>query len=225
MENELYFETSSTLLVSVLRKLMESQEFDAFRLVGGTALSLQRGHRLSIDIDLFTDAPYDSIDFNSLENFLRANWLYVDTNNILPIGMGKSFFVGLNRNDCIKLDLYYTDDFITDIQHIDGIRLASMDDIIAMKVDVIGRGGRKKDFWDIHELSDNYTLDQMLEMHKKRYPYSHDRENLLVNFTHFASADNDFEPICLRQKHWEIIKLDLIDFVKSATSNQESSNK
>ena len=41
---------------------MKATEFNDFRLVGGTSLSLQIGHRLSIDIDLFTDVIYDSIN-------------------------------------------------------------------------------------------------------------------------------------------------------------------
>lgn len=47
----------------------------------------------------------------------------------------------------------YTDPFIREPEIIDGIRLASIDDIVAMKIDTISRGGRKKDFWDIHKLS------------------------------------------------------------------------
>jgi hypothetical protein len=195
---------------------MESREFDAFRLVGGTALSLHKGHRLSVDIDLFTDAAYGSINFETLEKYLRDNWPYVDTTDSIPVGMGKPYFVGLNKDDCIKLDLYYTDKFINNFQLVDGIRLASMDEIIAMKVDVIGRDGRKKDFWDVHELMNDYSLAEMLELHKSRYPFAHDRQHLLFKFTDFSQADYDFDPVCLRKKHWEIIKLDLIEFVNSA---------
>jgi hypothetical protein len=195
---------------------MESMEFDAFRLVGGTALSLHKGHRLSVDIDLFTDAAYGSINFETLEKYLRDNWPYVDTTDSIPVGMGKPYFVGLNKDDCIKLDLYYTDKFINNFQLVDGIRLASMDEIVAMKVDVIGRDGRKKDFWDVHELMNDYSLAEMLELHKSRYPFAHDRQHLLFKFTDFSQADYDFDPVCLRKKHWEIIKLDLIEFVNSA---------
>jgi hypothetical protein len=195
---------------------MESREFDAFRLVGGTALSLHKGHRLSVDIDLFTDAAYGSINFETLEKYLRDNWPYVDTTDSIPVGMGKPYFVGLNKDDCIKLDLYYTDKFINNFQLVDGIRLASMDEIVAMKVDVIGRDGRKKDFWDVHELMNDYSLAEMLELHKSRYPFAHDRQHLLFKFTDFSQADYDFDPVCLRKKHWEIIKLDLIEFVNSA---------
>ena len=48
--------------------------FENFRLVGGTALSLQLGHRISVDIDLFSDDSYGSIDFEEIENFLKSNF-------------------------------------------------------------------------------------------------------------------------------------------------------
>lgn len=216
MGSKLHYTTTSPLLLSILKKIMESREFNEFRLVGGTALSLQKGHRLSVDIDLFTDAAYGSIDFDALEKYLRDNWQYVDTTVIVPVGMGKPYFVGLNKDGCIKLDLYYTDKFINDFQLVDGIRLASVDEILAMKVDVIGRGGRKKDFWDIHELMNDYSLAEMLALHESRYPFIHNRLQLANKFTDFSQADDDFDPICLRNKHWEIIKLDLIEFVNSA---------
>jgi predicted nucleotidyltransferase component of viral defense system len=192
---------------------MKTKEFEMFRLVGGTALSLYRGHRQSVDIDLFTDAEYNSIDFRSIDSFLKENYPYVDSNKTNIIGMGKSFYIGENKNNCIKLDVYYTDKFIHPINLIDNIRLASIEDIIAMKIDVVSRIGRKKDFWDIHDLSHNYSLEEMLLLHEKRYPYNHDRNLIKSNFSNFSIADEDFNPICLKNKLWGIIKLDLMDFV------------
>ena len=45
-----------------------------FVLVGGTSLSLQLGHRISIDIDLFTDSPYGSVDFTAIQEMLRKRF-------------------------------------------------------------------------------------------------------------------------------------------------------
>lgn len=193
---------------------MAAEEFNAFRLVGGTALSLYRGHRESVDIDLFSDALYGSIDFNAIDNFLYNTFPYVDTTHYKVIGMGKGYYIGDNPNACIKLDVFYTDSFIQKFECIDGIRLASLEEIIAMKIDVISRIGRKKDFWDIHELMYDYSISEMLQLHEKRYPYSHDAALIKAKFTDFTNADDDFDPICLKNKHWEIIKLDMIDFVK-----------
>lgn len=214
MLNKLHYNTVTPLLLSILKSCMSAKEFDSFRLVGGTSLSLQRGHRISADIDLFTDAPYKSIDFKAIDKWLRANYSYVDSNDLKPVGMGKPYFVGENENNCIKLDLYYTDNFIDNYLSIDGIRLATIDEIIAMKADVITRGGRKKDFWDLHELINDYTLEDILSLHEKRYPYSHERQLLINKLVDFEFADNDFKPQCLLGKHWEIIKMEIVDFVR-----------
>lgn len=212
MESKLHYNSTRIQLLGVLKTLMAAKEFNAFRLVGGTALSLLRGHRESADIDLFSDAPYDSIDFGSIKTFLCETFSYVDTNENKVVGLGKSYYIGDSAEDCVKLDLFYTDKFIQEIILIDGIRLATIEEIIAMKIDVISRGGRKKDFWDIHELKDDYTIEKMLDLHKQRYPYAHDEDQIRRNFSNFQIADDDFDPICLHGKHWEIIKLDIIDF-------------
>jgi hypothetical protein len=214
MESKLHYNTTSHQLLGILKTLMAAKEFNAFRLVGGTALSLLRGHRESNDIDLFSDAHYDSIDFGAIDTFLRKTFSYIDTNEYKAVGPGKSYYIGNNENDCVKLDLFYTDKFIQEIIIIDRIRLATVEEIIAMKIDVISRRGRKKDFWDIHELKDVYTIKEMLALHKERNPYTHDEDQIRRNFSNFENADDDFDPICLKGKHWEIIKLDIIDFAK-----------
>jgi len=214
MENNLHYNSTRKQLLAILKTLMAAREINAFRLVGGTALSLLRGHRESVDIDLFSDAPYDSIDFKAIDTFLRKTFSYVDTNEYQVMGPGKSYYIGDSKDDCVKLDLFYTETFIQEILLIDGIRMATIEEIIAMKIDVISRGGRKKDFWDIHELKDDYSLEKMLAIHLERYPYNHDEDQIRANFSDFKNADDDFDPICLKGKHWEIIKLDMIDFAK-----------
>ena len=210
---KLHYNTVTPLLKSTLGKLMEADEFGQFRLVGGTALSLYCGHRMSVDIDLFTEAEYGTINFNVIENYLIKQFSYTDFNN-LPVGMGKSYFIGNDSQNAIKLDLYYTEPFIDDIVEVDAIRMATIEEIIAMKIDVIQRTGRKKDYWDLHELKDQYTIKDMLGFHLKRYPYTHNQELILNNFIDFEEANDDFDPVCLRNKYWEFIKLDLIEFVK-----------
>ncbi|MFT3793769.1 nucleotidyl transferase AbiEii/AbiGii toxin family protein [Flavobacterium sp.] len=210
----LHYNTVSPLLKSILDTLMEAEAFEDFRLVGGTALSLYYGHRMSVDIDLFTDAEYSSVDFEAIDTFLRETYKYVDTNDYDVIGMGKSYYVGNHEDDCIKLDLFYVDSFFNDAVVIDNIRIATVEEIIAMKLEIVVNGGRKKDFWDIVELSGEYSFDEMLALHEKRYPFSHDRDLLIANFTDFDEADDDFEPDCLRGRHWELVKLDIVSFVE-----------
>lgn len=191
---------------------MAAEEFGIFRLVGGTALSLQIGHRESIDIDLFSDAIYGTIDFSRITEYLEANFSYVYHSEIDP-AMGKAYFIGKNAESAVKIDVFYTDTFIEPPLVIDTIRMATVAEIIAMKIDVIQRGGRKKDFWDLHALFDSYNLGQMLQLHEQRYPYTHDKELIIHNFTDFSTADDDFTPICLLGKYWEFIKDDINEIV------------
>lgn len=211
--SNMYYNTVNELLKDSLHILMASEVFKDFRLVGGTSLSLQLGHRMSIDIDLFSDAIYGSIDFNELDIFLKSAFTYVDSSNALEPAMGKSYLIGTDKENNVKLDIYYTDTFIRPLLTIDEIRLATTEEIIAMKIDVVQRGGRKKDFWDLHECLPKYGIGKMLELHKERYPYGHDKDLILRNFTDFTSADDDFDPICLQGKYWEFIKEDIEEAV------------
>ncbi|HVI45781.1 MAG TPA: nucleotidyl transferase AbiEii/AbiGii toxin family protein [Chitinophaga sp.] len=213
MSEKLYWTTVNPLLKSVLKELMKNALFDRFRLVGGTSLSLQLGHRISVDIDLFTDATYNSIDFTLIDKYLRKKFSYVTKPHSDLIGMGRSYFVGTNEEKSIKLDLYYTEPFIRPVLIRENIRLASVEDIIAMKIDVVQRGGRKKDFWDLHELLDTHSPEEMIRLHASRYPYSHDQSLILTNFTSFSSADEDFDPICMKNKYWELIKYEIIQSI------------
>lgn len=209
----LHFNTVTPLLRNILEDLMQAEEFQSFRLVGGTALSLYYGHRMSVDIDLFSDADYGSLDFKAIDDYLRSNYFYVDSLDISPLGMGKSYYVGRNAEESVKLDLYYTDPFIDEVKLFGTLRLASRSEITAMKLDVVQRTGRKKDFWDIDMLKEDFSIAQMFALHEQRYPYTHDRSLLIEKFTDFSHADNDFEPLCLRGRHWELIKLDIIELI------------
>ena len=209
----IHYNTVNEVLKNSLLKLMKFDVFKDFRLVGGTALSLQIGHRESIDIDLFSDIKYGTLDFDAIEKHLKEHFQYVDFLNIAP-AVGKSYFIGENKENTIKLDLYYTDTFIQSYIEVDGIRMASIEEIIAMKVDVVQRGGRKKDFWDLHDLLPTYEIGQMLDLHERRYPYAHDRNLIIQNLTFFEQADEDFNPICFKGKYWEFIKEDFEEIIK-----------
>lgn len=209
----LHLNTVSDLLWEYMKELMLQDEFNSFRLVGGTSLSLQLGHRESVDIDLFTDAQYGSVDFARIELLLTEIFPYVDSIKSDTLGFGKSFFIGKNEKELVKLDLFYTDDFVFPLLEIEGVRFARIEEIAAMKLDVISRGGRKKDFWDIHELLDQFAIEEMLGFYSKRYPYGIESKEIIDGLLNFDVAEYDFTPICYREKVWEIIKLDIEDLV------------
>ena len=106
---------------------------------------------MSVDIDLFTDREYGTIDFGILEDCLSRSFSVVQGDIGGLVGFGKSYLIGADAENLIKLDIYYSsENFIRPLLFTEGVRLADIEDIIAMKVDVILRGGRKKDFWDMN---------------------------------------------------------------------------
>lgn len=217
---KIYNNTVSNLLWEVLSKLMTIDELKSFRLVGGTSLSLLLGHRISVDIDMFTDAEYNSLDFDLIDKKLKSSFKYVEFGFGGNNSVGKSYFIGNSKNDVVKVDLFYTDPFISPIVEYKGIRLSQLEEIIAMKLEIVGHNGRKKDFWDLHELMDKFSWAEMLEFYKKRYPYSYSQEEIIAKLTDFEAADSDLNPICLKNKHWELIKLDIEESIKNLTNKK-----
>jgi predicted nucleotidyltransferase component of viral defense system len=210
----MYWNTVKPLLKNVLVDVMNEDLFLPFRLVGGTALSLQIGHRISVDIDLFTNASYGSVDFKKIKDFFEEKYEYCSYRSIENVGMGIYFEVGNSIDDFVKIDIYYTDDFVFDQLIIEDIRMASEKEIIAMKLAVIDQNGRKKDFWDLHYYIEKLHIDEMIGFYKKRYPY-HDYSNLKRQCIKFERADEDFDPICLLSKNWFDIKLDFVEKLQS----------
>lgn len=220
MENKsnLHFETVTPLLTNTLLKLMQEELFDSFRLVGGTNLSLRYGHRKSDDIDLFTDAEYGTLDFSKYEDYLKKSFPYFDCPNYSEVvGFGRMYFIGLDKNNCVKLDLMYTDQFFDEFERIDNIRFASVNQMAAMKMQAIATGGRKKDWWDIHLLLQYYSIGQLLALHEQWQPYTHNEEKLLNQLTDFTKANDYPDPICNRHLLWDDIKFDIVDAVEAYT--------
>jgi predicted nucleotidyltransferase len=108
-QNNLHVETVSVTLWGILRQLMNMEQLLPFRLVGGTALSLQLGHRMSADIDLFTDADYRSIDFDTIDKILQDEFPFVEILYAGNDSFGKTYYIGKSKDDVVKVDMFYKD--------------------------------------------------------------------------------------------------------------------
>ncbi|HEY0896906.1 MAG TPA: nucleotidyl transferase AbiEii/AbiGii toxin family protein [Sphingobacteriaceae bacterium] len=129
--------------------------------------------------------------------------------------MGKPYLIGASPDSVVKLDVFNSmDPFFQDLIEVDNVRLATEEEIIALKVDVVQRQGRKKDFWDLHELLSKYSVNAMIDLHRKRFEWTHDEDLIRRNFIDFKFADEEFNPICLRNKDWVFIKDDIIEAVQ-----------
>lgn len=205
-------------ITDALQILMDAHELSSFRLVGGTSLSLQLKHRQSIDIDLFTDAGYGNVNFRTIDSFLKKKFNYTDFGNNQEESLGRMYFIGESVEKAIKLDLFYTDLFIRPPVIINNIRMAGAEDIAAMKLELISDGGRKKDFWDIAELLERYPLSDLISFYKEKYPFF-DYKKVLSGLTDFSLAEEMDDPLCLKNKVWELIKLDIREAVMDHMKN------
>lgn len=157
----LYKETVEKGTMDLIYRLMKDNKFSSFNLVGGTALALKIGHRKSIDIDLFTTSDFNSPE---LSKHLTDNY---NVTRIQAINNGVFCLV-----DGVKVDLLaHKYPLIEDVETIDGIRIISLVDIGAMKLNAIyNNGTRLKDFVDIYNLLESFPLKDLLAASEQKYP-------------------------------------------------------
>ena len=156
----LHKETVSLSTLNLLNKLMGDECLSAFTLVGGTSLALQIGHRVSVDLDLFSTHPFDESD---LAEYLSST--YGMELDFLTRSTVKGEIAGV-QIDCLS----HSYPLVNSINVYEGIRLASLEDIAAMKLNAIsGNGTRIKDYIDIAYLSGYLSLNSMLEAYQQKY--------------------------------------------------------
>jgi len=189
--------------LELLKILMKYDSLRQTFLVGGTALALQLGHRISVDIDLFSETDFDTNEILSeLRQDLELQVIMQKEKNSLIINSRKKN----TNNEFVKVDFVkYAYPLLKELKNEDGIRLLSIEDIIPMKLSAIANRGAKKDFFDIYELMKTYSLSDMLELFSRKYPdIAH--FHILKSLTYFDDAEEDFDPITLLNTDWEIVK-------------------
>lgn len=201
----LHTETVAQPTLELLKNLEKENVLSGFNLAGGTALSLYLGHRVSVDLDLFTQKPFNN---SSLEAYLH------DKYNFRTDFMEKNTLKGTINGikiDCISHQYEYLESPYTEAD----IRLYSMEDIVTMKLSAIADNGtRLKDFIDIAYLSTRFSFYSMLKLYERKFPDSN-IIRLLKTITYFYDIDFDEDIIMLNSNYnWELIEKRLIDMTK-----------
>ena len=195
----LHTETVDPGTFSLLKELMALPSIQSFSLVGGTALSLRYGHRSSIDLDLFYHERFDQPEIvKDLESVFKQRFLYKQQQT----QFGIFCFI-----DDVKVDIVHFPHIpISDIELVDGIRFYSNADIAAMKIQAILGRGKKKDFWDLYELLQHYSLQQIMDWHKQKYPSQMLAISIPHAITYFVDADESETPVSFKNQTWESVK-------------------
>ena len=189
--------------LELLRALMQEAALSELRLVGGTALALQYGHRSSVDLDLFGKIDIDGYELQSILSKYGVLKVENETKII------HQYYI-----DNIKVDVVnYPFEWISPIIEEDGIRLASPIDIAAMKMNAIEGRGTKKDFIDMYMLLQHYSLKEIIAFYQQKYPnYSIFRA--LRSLTYFEDAEDQFMPRMFIEDTWENMKIYITNQVK-----------
>jgi predicted nucleotidyltransferase component of viral defense system len=168
-----------------------------FYLAGGTALALQLGHRKSIDFDFFSGSDF-SVD--GIAQFVVRKLQ----------GTVISESPGTLHADVsgVKLSfLAYAYPMLKPFQMLDGIRLASVDDIAAMKIGAVSQRGSKKDFFDLYEILKKLSFlaiknDFLEKFGSERVSCYH----VLKSLFYFDDAEAEPDPISLNRTTWPSVK-------------------
>lgn len=151
---------TKTLLPDTLRAIQLVSDFPEIQkayLAGGTALALQIGHRISVDLDFFTQEQFNetalSTKLSSYPKFVQA---------------GTTSWTVWGKIGETKISIfYYKYPLLERTVPFEGLQLASLADIAAMKIHAIEDRGTKRDFMDVYFLAKKYTFEEMLSFYQK----------------------------------------------------------
>ena len=199
----LHLETIEPKTLELLRRLQSLSIFEHSRLVGGTALALQLGHRKSIDLDMFGSIEATSEEIQDACRNAGELEISKTSKNI------NIYWVDGIKVDCVN----YPYEWLEECKVLNGLRLASVNDIAAMKISAIINRGTKKDFIDLHFLLKEMSLNQILDLYDKKYPDG-SRFVAIKSLTYFEDAESDPMPYMFNDVTWDDVKGSIISEVQ-----------
>ena len=193
----LHLETIAPATLDLLRRIQMLPVLAETRLVGGTALALHLGHRISVDLDIFGKWNYAE-DLG----LALSNVGHVEKESETQSRKMVFFYVDDVKVDCVSYEMYnWLDPAIED----SGIRLASVRDIAAMKINAVTNRGTRKDFVDVARLLVDHSLEEMFSWYRMKYPEANPA--LAVrSLAYFADAETMPMPRMLIPFDWEEAK-------------------
>ena len=197
----LRFDAIPESVTALLMHLAALPAMADFNLGGGTSLAMRFGHRLSVDLDFFTIgefAPDELFESLALDN---ATVIGRATNSLTVDAAG------------VKLDLLrHAYRVLEPAERLDGISLVALPDLAAMKLNAIANRGSKKDFFDLAELLDHFSIQQLIGWFTAKYPAT-DAFTVIRSLAWFEDAEEEPDPVTLTGLAWDQVKARTIDAV------------
>lgn len=151
-------------------------------LCGGTALAIQIGHRKSEDLDFMmwrkskTEKP--EVNWNAIERELKEKIGEIENFNMLGFDQVEFVVKG------VKFSFFVSDNLspvTAPIDYIGNIRLADVESIMAMKIEVMLRRMKFRDYYDIYcILQEGYSIHKGIEKALKLSRHRLSSKNIIV---------------------------------------------
>lgn len=191
----LHYETIEPRTLELLKRIQSLKEFKDARLVGGTALALQLGHRKSVDLDFFG---------NTTASLEELTDVISDFASVTPLSQSR--LMRFMVVDDVKIDVVnYPYEWIESPVSEDGVTLAGIRDIAAMKLSAITNRGTRKDFIDYYFLLKRFTLEELIGFYLQKYTDAQ-LFTAMKSLTYFDDAESDPMPVMLVPLKWDEVK-------------------
>ena len=198
---------STAQLVEIIKK-SPPLFLESFYLSGGTALSLQIGHRESEDLDFFSREPFNPLKIQQqLTGFGKL------TDVEIAAGTLKAYLNG------VKLQfLEYPYDLIEQYSNWEGVNLSSVLDIGCTKLQTVGMRGSKKDLIDVYFLLEVFSLTELFNAMQKKYKnIEYSQTHILKSLVYFADAELQPMPKMHKAVEWDEVKKKLVETVRQVS--------
>lgn len=166
-------------------------------LAGGTALALHLGHKISVDLDFFTQEAFDE---TTLAQQLNQQPEFKEDGTAWRTVWGK---IGNTKFSLF----YYKYPLLKKTVNFEGVRIISKEDIAAMKIHALTDRGVRRDFFDLYFLAKEFSLEQILKFYDQKYGILKERFYIILrSLDYFAEAEVDEDPEMLIPVSWEEVK-------------------
>ncbi len=169
-------------------------------LAGGTALTLQIGHRKSVDLDFFTTQK----TFHESE----IEKEFLSTGKWITTLQQKGTLYGKFVNAKISFIAYPFFQPSKEKIFCGHISILAPHDIAAMKIVAISQRGRKRDFVDLYWYCTHFDrLEEVIRRTIRQYPHQKlSIPHIIKSFTYFEDAEADPMPKIFFDVTWKKIK-------------------
>ena len=205
----LHFEAIEPETLELLRSIQKRPFMSQTRLVGGTALALHLGHRISVDLDFFgTWHPLDA-----LEDELSQCGCLVRHDSTARL---QFFEVNGVKVDCVTYEYPWLEEPVSS----EGVRIAGLKDIAALKINAITNRGTRKDFVDFAFLLGSFQFSDLFNWYLKKYG-NVNPALALRSLVYFCDAEDMPMPRMLVPFDWEGAKDRIVKSVRAFVVNHQ----